>query len=79
MIRVEFPWLVFLCLLVFLSGIFGVWICYEIVRRFQARRSLRGRVRCAVCSMEFRPPTTEELPVCPHCGSKNERQRPRIF
>ena len=43
MIPIELAWLVFVCLLVFLSGICFVWIGYEIARRQTANRSLRNR------------------------------------
>ncbi len=79
MIRIELSWLVFVCLLVFLSGIFFVWIGYEIARRQATNRSLRKRLRCRVCSMEFADDTTDVLPSCPRCGSLNERIKPTFF
>jgi predicted RNA-binding Zn-ribbon protein involved in translation (DUF1610 family) len=79
MIRIELSWLVFICLLVFLSGIFFVWISYEIARRQTAKRALRNRLRCAVCSMEFADDSQDVLPACPRCGSLNERRKPAFF
>lgn len=79
MIRIELPWLVFVCLLVFLSWIFFVWISYEIARRQSAKRSLRHRLRCPVCSMEYEEDSRSPLATCPRCGSLNERTKPVFF
>ncbi|MBE2204790.1 MAG: hypothetical protein IAE94_10675 [Chthoniobacterales bacterium] len=79
MIRIELTWLVFVCLLVFLSGIFIVWIGYEVARRRAASRSLAKRLRCRVCSMEFSDASQVVLPACPRCGSLNERRKPPFF
>ena len=53
MIRVDLAELVFIYLLVFLAAILAVWIAYEMVRRVRENRSRHGRLRCAVCAMEF--------------------------
>ncbi|MCK9589557.1 MAG: hypothetical protein WC076_10210 [Terrimicrobiaceae bacterium] len=79
MIPIELSWLVFICLLVFLSGIFFVWISYEVVRRQKANRALRNRLRCRVCSMEFADDSPDVLATCPRCGSLNERAKPAFF
>ena len=79
MIPIELSWLVFVCLLVFLAGIFFVWIGYEIARRQTANRSLRNRLRCRVCSMEFADGSPADLVACPRCGSLNERIKPAFF
>ena len=79
MIRIELSWLVFVCLLVFLCGIFFVWIGYEVARRQNAVRALRNRLRCRVCSMEFTEDSPGDLATCPRCGSLNERVKPAIF
>jgi len=79
MIQIHLPWLVFICLLVFLVGIFLVWVGYEAVRRRRARRAERGRLRCPVCCMEFADRTGSDLATCPRCGSLNERHPPRQF
>ncbi len=73
MIRIELPWLVFAYLLVFLAAIFSVWIAYEMIRRSRDARSHRGRLRCALCAMEFTDRESASLPRCPRCGSLNER------
>jgi len=72
-IPILLQWLVFVCLLVFLCGIFFVWFCYEMSRRARERRAVRDRLRCAVCRMEFADRTTDPLATCPRCGSRNER------
>ena len=79
MIPIELSWLVFVCLLVFLAGIFFVWIGYEIVRRQRANRALWNRLRCRVCSMEFADDSPDSLAICPRCGSFNERVKPAFF
>ena len=79
MIPIELPWLVFVCLLVFLSGIFFVWLGYEVVRRQSEKRSLRNRLRCRVCSMEFTDDAPGTLAACPRCGNWNERVKPAFF
>jgi rRNA maturation endonuclease Nob1 len=73
MIAIQLPWLVFVCLLVFLAGILGVWILVELGRRSRVSRDLRHRLRCGVCSLEYEDRTSETIPICPRCGSRNER------
>jgi len=79
MIRVELPWLVFLCLLFFLGTIFCFWIAQEFGRRSRERRKRRFRIRCRVCQFEYDETTGAPLPRCPQCGSLNEREPPRVF
>jgi predicted Zn-ribbon and HTH transcriptional regulator len=79
MIRVDLAELVFLYLLVFLAAILAVWIAYEMVRRIRESRSRHGRVRCAVCGMEFEDRTPATLPRCPRCGSLNEREKLKMY
>lgn len=79
MISIPLHWLVFVCLFVCLAGIFFVWIGYEGVRRSRAKRSVRNRLRCAVCCMEFEDRSPESLAKCPRCGSLNERSSPPEF
>jgi len=64
---------VFLYLLIFLAGIFTVWIASEMIRRNRERQSRRHSVRCRLCGHEFEDRSAEELPLCPRCGSRNER------
>jgi hypothetical protein len=73
MIFIQLEWMVFVCLFVFLAGIFFFWTGYEMVRRRRARRALRSRLRCPVCCMEFEDPSPNPLATCPRCGSLNER------
>ncbi len=79
MIRVGLAELVFLYLLVFLAAILTVWIAYEMVRRAREHRSRYGRLRCAVCAMEFEDRTSTALPRCPRCGSLNEREKLKVY
>ncbi len=79
MIRLSLPTLVFVYAAVFVAGIFIVWVSYELVRRARDRRALRGRLKCAVCGMEFSDSSKAELPRCPACGSLTERDKVRAF
>ncbi|MEI6034472.1 MAG: hypothetical protein WCS65_09360 [Verrucomicrobiae bacterium] len=79
MISLPLEWLVFTCLLVFLIGIFFFWISYEVVRRVDASRSVRNRLRCPICCMEFEDRSPHPLAKCPRCGSLNERVKPVSF
>lgn len=79
MIRIPLPWLVFTGLLIFLAGIFFVWICYEIARRFKDSKMQRSRIRCRICSFDFKADRQSPLPRCPQCGGLNEHEPARIF
>ncbi len=79
MIRLSLPTLVFVYATVFLAGIFIIWVSYELVRKARTRRALRGRLKCAVCGMEFSNASKTELPRCPGCGSLTERDKVRTF
>lgn len=70
---------VFLYLLVFLVGIFGVWLAAEAIRRRRERLSRRRQLQCRLCGKQFEDRSPEELPRCPHCGSRNERRLPSHF
>ena len=75
-IRVSLSALVTIYLLVFLAGVFLLWIVGEWNRRRRERRALRYRLRCVICAFEFEDRTPALLPRCPHCGSLNERFKP---
>jgi rubrerythrin len=79
MIRLTFPGLVFVYLLVFLVAIFIAWIAYEMVRRSRENRALRHRLLCAICGLEYLDRTPTPLPRCPRCGSLNERFKLRAY
>jgi prepilin signal peptidase PulO-like enzyme (type II secretory pathway) len=79
MIPIHLQWLVFICLLVFLVGIFLVWVGYEVARRQRSKLAVRGRLRCPVCCMEFVDRTASVLATCPRSGSLNERHQPKLF
>lgn len=78
-IRLELPVLVFVYLVVFLAAIFLVWLSYEMVRRFRETRSVRHRVKCALCGMEYEDRSSSQLPPCPRCGSLNERSKIKAY
>ena len=79
MIPLELSWLVFTGLLVMLAGIVLVWIGYEILRRAREASIFRGKVRCALCAFLYAPETGVDLPACPQCGHKNERDSVKIY
>lgn len=79
MIRVGLPWLVCIYLMVFLAAIFLVWIAYEMVRRLRENRAERYRLQCGICGMEYEDRTPDVLPVCPRCGSRNERSKRKAY
>jgi rubredoxin len=73
MIRVSLTMMIFVYLGSFLALIFGNWIVWNIGRLRRERQALRHRLRCVLCSFEFRDPSGDPLPRCPRCGSLNER------
>ena len=79
MISIPLPWLVFTALIVFLAGIFFVWICYEIARKRQAAKGRKNLIRCHLCAREFFAEKLDSLPQCPYCGSPNEHVAQRLF
>ncbi len=79
MIRLELPELIAVYLLLFLAAIFAVRIAYEIARRIRDQHSLRFRVKCTICGMEFEDRGSTVLPRCPGCGSLNERFKLRAY
>ncbi len=73
MIRVSLTFLIFVYLLLFLVGIFSVWLLYEWRRHRTTRRVMQFRVKCAICGLGFEDREANPLPRCPRCGSLNER------
>ena len=79
MIRADLPWLVFIYLLVFLTGIFVVWTFNATLRKRREARRLRHRLQCAICGTGYEDKTPETLPVCPNCGRANERTKLKAY
>ena len=79
MISISLPWLVFSALIIFLAGIFFVWICYEIARKRQATKGRKNRIRCYLCAREFIAEKLAPLPRCSHCGNPNEPIAQQLF
>ncbi len=79
MIRVGLPWLVCIYLMVFLAAIFLVWIAYEMIRRLRENHAVRYRLQCGICGMEYEDRTSAVLPLCPRCGSRNERSKLKAY
>ena len=79
MIRIALPWLVFAYLLLFLAGIFFVWMLNAAFRRYREARLLRHRLQCTVCGTGYEDKTPEKLPICPQCGKPNERGKLKAY
>lgn len=73
MIPVSFPWFVAAYLAIFLAGVLLLWIVYELACKKEERRASRICLLCRICGSRYRNETAEELPVCPVCGRRNER------
>jgi Zn finger protein HypA/HybF involved in hydrogenase expression len=73
MIRASLTQMIFVYLGSFLALIFANWIIWNISRLRVERQALQHRLRCALCSFEFKDASDDLLPRCPHCGSLNER------
>lgn len=77
--RASLSTLILLYTLVFLALIFAVWIFYEMLRKSSERRSLGGKVRCAICGLVY-PGGDGVGPFrCPRCETLNENQKIKIF
>lgn len=70
---------VFIYLLVFLAGIFLVWVSYEMIRWSREKQSYNHHLHCRLCGSEFEDRTATEVPRCPHCGNLNERLTKPLF
>lgn len=75
MIQTSLDVLVFVYLFSFLSLVFGVWLWQEWKRQRRERETLRYRLRCTMCALDFEDRSDDPLPRCPRCGSLNERYR----
>ena len=79
MIYLSSDQFVFIYLLVFLAGIFVVWVTYEMIRRSRDKHLTQYHLQCRLCGVEFEDRTSVELPRCPHCGNFNERLKKQLF
>jgi rRNA maturation endonuclease Nob1 len=73
MISISLTWFVFLYLMLSLAGVLLLWIGYEMLRKRHANAMSRVRVYCRICGTRYTDTSTEEILVCPVCGSRNER------
>jgi hypothetical protein len=73
MIEMPLPWLVFSALLIFLAGIFLVWIGYELFKRSQERQRHQNWIRCRLCAFRFQGEVDKDLQICPQCGASNDK------
>jgi rRNA maturation endonuclease Nob1 len=72
MISLDPATLVFIYVMVFLASVLLLWVLSEMARRHQKTQSLRHRVRCTLCAMQYDGRPDDPLPRCPRCGSLNE-------
>lgn len=79
MIPITLSWFVCLYLAVFLAAILILWIGYEIIRKRKANKTTRNRVFCRICGSRYTETSTDELLICPSCGSLNERSAEEGF
>jgi hypothetical protein len=79
MIPINLPQLLEIYTLVFLAAVSVVWIAYEIGRKRRVAYSLRCRIRCLLCGMEFEDCSPAMLIRCPQCSSLNERSKRTCF
>jgi DNA-directed RNA polymerase subunit RPC12/RpoP len=85
MIPVSLTGFVFVYLLVFLAGIFGIWIAYEMVRRRRQIQCMQRRLQCRMCGMEFENRNDHAIPEepglvrCPRCGARNESSNHQLY
>lgn len=73
MIRVSLTQLIFVYLFCFSGLIFGLWGYFWLQRKRRERLALQNRLRCTICACEFEDASSDPLPRCPRCGSRNER------
>jgi hypothetical protein len=76
MIRTTLDIIVVFYLFSFLAGVFLMWFVFERLRLQHGKKADKLRLRCRMCAHEFEDPSDAELPVCPSCGSLNERETP---
>lgn len=79
MIRTQLSGLFFVYVLVFLAVILGVWIAWEMARRFRDNQALKGRLQCAVCGLVYRQRQPSGPEPCPGCGALNEHGKIKIY
>lgn len=77
MFRVSLDQLIFFYLFAFVALVASVWWLQERRRVRTSRRALQDRVHCSVCAYDFEDASSEPLPICPRCGTRNERPRSR--
>jgi len=75
MIHVSFSLLILIYLLFQLGLIFGAWLWNVLATRRRLQKSVRHRLRCTACALEFSDESQAPLPRCPRCGNLNERVR----
>lgn len=73
MITLSASGLVFIYVIVFLAGILLLWITSEMARIQRKANANRQRIHCMICAMEYGDVSSDSLPCCPRCGSRNER------
>jgi len=75
--RVSLDQLIFLYLFACVTLVGVIWWLQERRRLRQMRQALQDRVHCSVCAYDFEDASSDPLPICPRCGTRNERPRSR--
>ncbi len=73
MIRVNLNVLVLIYLGLMLGPVLFFWLLNEHRRHRRERAAFRHVVHCRLCAFDFADHSGEPLPLCPRCGSRNER------
>lgn len=73
MLYLSAEWVVAIYVGIFLVVVLGAWFVSQRgkIRKFEERSG--GIIRCAQCATRYRDDSGAELPICPCCGSPNER------
>jgi len=75
MFRVSLTALICIYTSAFLGFIFMIWLRDAWRRRRAESLSIRHRLQCHICALEFEDRNDDLLARCPHCGALNERYR----
>ncbi len=73
MFHVTLKTLIVSYLVVFLGGLFIVWLVGEVLNKRRERQSRKNRLVCQICGYVDEDRSENPLPECPECGRPNER------
>ena len=73
MIQFSISNLILLYIAIGIAILMGLWLSNEWKRKRLERQNRRFRVLCRICATEFEDQSDDPIPLCPHCGQRNER------